>query len=237
LTIEAEDRSGFDWMARAYRWLEYGSFGPLLMRCRVSHLARMAGRRRALVLGDGDGRFSARLLETDGRIHIVALDESAAMLASLERRARGGGAGQRVTTRRGEIVGLLEAGNFAEEVGGFDLVVSHFFLDCLTTPEVGRVAVEVRRRMGPDGEWVISEFEGGSLAARMVVALLYKGFGLLAGLKTQRLPEYREALEASGWKCVAESRFGGGLLSGTVWRIWSGSVRQICFAATGESNR
>ena len=54
--------ANFDLIARPYRWLEYLTFGPALARCRNHFLPQLTDRRAALVLGDGDGRFLARLL-------------------------------------------------------------------------------------------------------------------------------------------------------------------------------
>ena len=60
-----------DRIASGYRWLEYAAFGLALEQARFDFLSRAAGARRVLILGEGDGRFLARLL-----------DESAACVAS-----------------------------------------------------------------------------------------------------------------------------------------------------------
>src|SRR6185437_1080687 len=56
------DTPKFDRLARVYRWMEWLSFGPYLSRCRRAFLPQLRDARRALVLGDGDGRFTAALL-------------------------------------------------------------------------------------------------------------------------------------------------------------------------------
>ena len=78
----------FDSLAHTYRWLEYVSFGRILERCRFHYLARCSHARHALILGDGDGRFTARLLVANATVNVDAVDASAAMLAVLRRRAR-----------------------------------------------------------------------------------------------------------------------------------------------------
>jgi hypothetical protein len=52
----------FDRIARPYRWLEYLTLGRSLERAREVFLPLLKDRRQALILGDGDGRFTARLL-------------------------------------------------------------------------------------------------------------------------------------------------------------------------------
>src|ERR1700722_7962278 len=73
----------FGRLARIYRWMEWATFGPLLWRCRCAFLAEMHDRKAALILGDGDGRFTARLLECNPLIQIEAIDASSAMLQQL----------------------------------------------------------------------------------------------------------------------------------------------------------
>ena len=55
----------FNGVAHFYRWMELVTFGPWLQRCRCAFLGELAGCRRAAVLGDGDGRFSAQLLRVN----------------------------------------------------------------------------------------------------------------------------------------------------------------------------
>ena len=78
--------ANFDRVARLYRWAEYLALGPLLERTREHFLPQLAGRRQALVLGDGDGRFLARLLRQQPGLHALAVDTSAVMLRLLRQR-------------------------------------------------------------------------------------------------------------------------------------------------------
>ncbi len=55
--------ANFNRLAPVYRWLEWFTFGPILWKCRCAYLVEMMNRRAALVIGDGDGRFTAQLLK------------------------------------------------------------------------------------------------------------------------------------------------------------------------------
>src|ERR1700738_3284338 len=81
------DAPNFDRLAGAYRWMEAFSFGPWLWRCRCAFLGEMRTARRALVLGDADGRFTSRVLGENPVVRIDAVDISPAMLGALLRRA------------------------------------------------------------------------------------------------------------------------------------------------------
>src|SRR3954453_19751287 len=52
----------WDSIAWAYRWMEYLTFGPALHRRRREFLSEIASARSGLILGDGDGRFTAEFL-------------------------------------------------------------------------------------------------------------------------------------------------------------------------------
>ena len=75
-----------DRIASSYRWLEYAAFGLALERARFDFLPRAADARRVLILGEGDGRFLAQLLECN-RYATVAVIESSARMIELARRA------------------------------------------------------------------------------------------------------------------------------------------------------
>ena len=85
-TLMTPNPPNFDSIARIYRWAEYLSLGPLLVRTRNHFLPQLTPCRRALVLGDGDGRFLARLLQQNPDLHALAVDTSATMLHLLRER-------------------------------------------------------------------------------------------------------------------------------------------------------
>ena len=206
----------FNRIAPAYRWLEYLSFGPILERCRFYRLALLADRRRALVIGDGDGRFLARLMRQNAQLEAEAVDSSSAMLRLLQQRVAEGGASERL------LVHCEDARGFSPS-GEYDLVATHFFLDCLTTEEVIALAERIRSRLLPGAVWIVSDFAipRGVLAlpARLVVSLLYAVFGLLTGLEVRRLPRLGAALRSAGFSLVDRKQWLGGLLCSELWQV------------------
>ena len=206
----------FDRIARPYRWLEYLTFGPALARCRNHFLPQLGGCRRALVLGDGDGRFLAQLLTANPELHADAVDLSAAMLGLLRHRACSAHptASARLRTHLADARGYTPAGIY-------DLVVTHFFLDCFTQPELDRLARTIGRHLSPDALWVLSDFRipAGQLRlpATALVRSLYIGFRLLTGLRTTQLPDHDAALRAEGLACIARHLSLHGLLTTELW--------------------
>jgi ubiquinone/menaquinone biosynthesis C-methylase UbiE len=207
----------FDRLARIYKWMEWLSFGPLLGRCRRAFLPRMTSRRRALVIGDGDGRFTATLLRTNPNVNIEAVDASRAMLNEMLRRTQPHHA--RLHTH------IADARQWQPPAHvRYDLVATHFFLDCLTTQEISSLAKSIRPALEPDALWVISEFglpKGwfGRLFAHTLIAFLYRAFAVLTGLSVRRLPDHRAALRGTGWKLLDSRRFFRGLLVSELWAL------------------
>lgn len=222
----------FNRLARLYLWMEAASFGPLLWRRRCTFLEHLGHCRQALALGDGDGRFTARLLATDAEVEVEAVDASQAMLRELMRRA--GHNGRRVHTHCADVREWVEA-HAAPGAGGratgvvpsaqaYDLVVTHFFLDCLTTAEVRALAAKLRGAVSPSAVWLVSEFAVppnwfGRLVARPLVGFLYWAFGRLTQLAARSLPDYRAALAESGFRLERRQSALGGLLVSELWRV------------------
>ena len=204
----------FDRLAKVYRWMEFLTFGPLLARCRNAFLPELATAGRALVLGDGDGRFAAELLRVNPQVQIDAVDASSGMLEALLRRA--GASSQRIRVHCGDLR------TWKPEDAQYDLVATHFFLDCLTTDECRGLTVRLRSAVSPSACWIVSEFavpEGwfGRLVARPLVWLLYLAFGVLTGLENRNLPDHRAALLDAGFALMRQRTRLCGLLVSEMW--------------------
>jgi hypothetical protein len=205
----------FDRLARLYRWMEWFSFGPFLSRCRCAFLSSLQNRRSALILGDGDGRFTARLLNQNPHLIADALDASSAMLRELSNRAAANSA--RLQTH------LADARTFMPARRDYDLIVTHFFLDCLTTEEVEALAIRMRNHTSRDAIWLVSEFAipagwYGHAIAQPLVSSLYWAFGWLTGLQIRRLPRHGFALAKARWSLQHRRQSLGGLLVSELWR-------------------
>jgi SAM-dependent methyltransferase len=205
----------FDRLALVYRWMEWLTFGPFLSRCRCAFLHRLSQHQRALILGDGDGRFTASLLTYNPAVLVDAVDASHVMLSELLRRAR---------PHRSRVqIQAADIRAWEPPRAAYDLVVTHFFLDCFTTDEVASLAAQIRSRMRPDAAWIVSEFafpanRFGRFIARPLIWFLYRAFGVLTGLRIRALPDHRKALSQSGFILKHRQKRLGGLLVSEWWQ-------------------
>jgi cyclopropane fatty-acyl-phospholipid synthase-like methyltransferase len=219
----ADRPANFDPIARPYRWLEYLSFGPYLERCRFHFLDQLATHRRALVLGDGDGRFTAKLLAANPDVSVDAVDSSMKMLNLFTERVSRLGQPARERLR----VIHTNALAFKPEGPPYDLIVTHFFLDCLSNDDVAILLAHIQPHLAPETTWLVSEFtvptrQPAATLSRLVIATLYRAFRIFTGLQTQRLPDYASTFRHNGFSITSQKPFLGGLLVTQVWRPKSG---------------
>jgi SAM-dependent methyltransferase len=210
-------RMNCDGISRYYEVLEHLSFGSYLERRRFAFLEEARTSRRAMVCGGGDGRFLARLLHVNSRVEVDFVELSPKMVELAERRVAGMGRAfrERVRFHVGDV------GEFEPRADGYDLIVTHFFLDCFSEPELAGV-VAYLASWGADARWMVSDFREaqgrvGRLWTRAVIRGLYAAFRLTTGLRVTRLPDYAAALAREGYRLRYEEQAFGGLLHSSLW--------------------
>ena len=208
----------FNLIARPYRWLESLTLGRALERCRTHYLPLLRDRRRALVLGDGDGRFLGQLLAHNPDLRADAVDTSIAMLRLLRQRS------EAATPDAEARLSLHHANALTFPLaGGYDLVVTHFFLDCFTQAELDTLVTRVASALAPGALWLVSDFRIPTglmrLPAMAIVSRLYFAFRVLTGLGTNRLPDHATSLTQSGLIRIAHQHSFAGILTTELWQV------------------
>ena len=120
---------------------------PLLERVRFRWLPELSGAKRVLILGDGDGRFLARFAAqlSIGRDCITSIRVRGCSTLARERIRKARLSNQpRLTFTQGDAL------NTALPGCDYDLVVSHFFLDCFDEKELSQLAAHLGPRLAPD---------------------------------------------------------------------------------------
>ena len=207
----------FDAIAPFYLPIERLAYGPVLHRCRTAHLDRIQDCRRALILGDGDGRFLAELLSSYHQIQVDSIDLSPGMLALARARIAGmAGASERIQLLQGD------ARTCPWPASRYDLIVTNFFLDCFTATDLANVIARVAAVTGPGTLWIDGDFRlppGRWLrpVAQTLLVTMYLFFQITTGLRTRKLIEPAHYLAAHGFKRVSERCGLWGFLSSRLW--------------------
>jgi ubiquinone/menaquinone biosynthesis C-methylase UbiE len=202
----------FDRVAPHYRRLETLVFGEELQNARCAFVRQISGARRALVVGEGDGRFLKQLRHAQPGLQVECLDASARMLNLA--RARVGDSG----------VQFLQADLRAAAFPAlrYDLIVTHFFLDCFAETALREVVEKLSAAATDDATWLIADFYppprgGRRWWARFLIATMYLFFRLAAGIEARRLVDYAPFLGAAGFVLESEVISPNGMIRSQRW--------------------
>ncbi len=203
----------FDRLAPFYQAMEGLTAGGKLQRCRLAFLAEIPVPRNVLLAGEGHGRFLPECVKRFPEARIVVVDSSSRMLEIARRK---------VTSERVEFVraDLLE---WDGPPGRFDLIVTNFFLDCFPPDELATVVGKLGELAAPETDWLLADFEIAPAGparwrSRLIVATLYRFFGIVTGLQAGALVPPERDLKKSGFSLHRRQTHEWGLLKSEWWR-------------------
>jgi SAM-dependent methyltransferase len=212
-----EDKADFDRLAPHYGWMERLLAGRKLQVCRAAFLQAIPSPRRALIAGQGRGAFVAELLQAHPRLRCTCVDSSAGMLQAARARLRQGG----VEESRAEFIhaDLLD---WAAPVGEFDLIVTHFFLDCFRPEQLERLMPKLSVAAAPKACWLLADFleppaGPARWRARAILEMMYVFFRWAAALPASQLTPPDSLLAREGFALGERRIFDWGLLHSDLW--------------------
>lgn len=192
----------FDRLAKVYEPLERLSFGKTLEKARFHFLPQLSHCTRGLLIGDGDGRFSARLLESNQKITIDSIEISSAMIDQARERA-----GENRNRFRPIHADALQHSYPSQH---YDFIGLHFSLDCFSQYQLGRLLPRLEGALRHRGQVVYTDFRAHTFWQRLVVRFLYFCFRASTGLATKKLAT---PVWSSQIQIVSERRFLKGLIT------------------------
>lgn len=209
----------FDRVAHSYRLLETIVFGQSLQRARIRWLKAIPRPHRVLILGEGNGRFLCELLRVHPKIDIDCVDASEHMLTLARKRTR--------ERHPDSLPGIqFIRANVIEwsPSGSYDLIVTHFFLDCFPPNEVKAIVDKVARVAAPDAVWLLADFTipgDGILArahAKFWLRTMYFFFRWAAGITAKELVDPSPYLEANNFTLISRQPSRGAMLKTELWQ-------------------
>jgi ubiquinone/menaquinone biosynthesis C-methylase UbiE len=205
----------FDRIARHYHWLETVTFGNQLQRARVAFLDQIGSPKRALIAGEGNGHFLDELLRVFPSVELDCVDASARMLELARDRA-----GKNQAHLRFLHEDLL---TWSPEENGYDLIVTHFFLDCFEESEVETIVDKLARSATQSAVWLLADFSVPStslarLHARAWLWSMHHFFRMVAGISARHLTNPSAFLEAHRFRCAERRNSRFGLVKSELWQ-------------------
>jgi len=208
----------FDAIAPWYRALETIAFGRALQRARVACLDEIDSPRRGLIVGEGNGRFLAAFLQRHPLIRIDCVDNSADMLELARQQVLATIPDEigRVAFRHQDVTSWTPNDRY-------DLIVTHFFLDCFRTEQVGLIVAKLAQVAAPHAIWLLADFripEAGiaRARARAWLAVMYWFFRSVAGIQARKLVDPSPFLRVEGFTLARQHLFRLGMLKSELWR-------------------
>ena len=189
-------------------------FQNSLKQCRFALLPALAGCRRVLTIGEGDGRFAAELVRRYPEINVDCIEGSQAMIEQARARLPPEVA---VTFHHADAM----AWNYPS--AEYDAVVTCFFLDCFCEATLADWLPRVRAALCSGGCWAVAEFcEGESgwrqWRSRFWLGIMYLFFRGLTRMEARHLPNWKQLLMNAGSRVQEEGTMRGGLLEWSIWR-------------------
>lgn len=208
----------FDRLAPHYRWLETIAFQNALQNARSCWVDDIPRPERVLIAGEGNGRFLSELLRVHPGINVDCVDASERMLELARARVR---------RLRPESLGSIRFLHSDivdwSPSGSYDLIVTHFFLDCFAREQLGAVVAKLAQAAQPDAVWLLADFtvpqENGWMRchARTWLSAMYLFFRCAANLKANELIDPTPYLEANGFARTSRRVSRSGMLKSEMY--------------------
>jgi ubiquinone/menaquinone biosynthesis C-methylase UbiE len=203
--------------------MEFVLAGEKLQRCRTAFLDQISAPKNILIWGEGNGRFLVQCRRKWRDARIVCADASERMLAlATERIERCGLDASGIEFVRSDV---LEWEPPVEKV--FDLVVTHFFLDCFRAEQLQQIVNALGLAARPNASWLLADFQTPVVGlqrwrAKAILKGMYLFFRIATRLPAQRLTSPDSYLTSNGFFLRERRVSEWGLLHSDLWerRIW-----------------
>ena len=182
----------FDNLASSYARLEAFAFGRRLQQARQHALLAFdaSSPQKALLLGDGDGRFSCHALQENPLLLIDAIDSSASMLQRAKDRIES--VDPSFLERYNPI--HADATEYEYPKSHYEIVVTQFFLDCFLSDQANHLIKQLETTIKPNGKFAYADFSIPQHAfwgftGRILIAMLYQYFRFTTDIRAKSLPK------------------------------------------------
>jgi len=209
----------FDLIAPWFQTLESVAFGNSLQHCRIACLREIKSPRRVLLAGEANGRFLSELLQLHPEVEVDCLDASHRMLELARQRIN------RLMPGNAARVRFLhrDIKSWVAPKRQYDLVATHFFLDCFPEPDLSGIIKKLSGVAKDDATWLLSDFRvPHSLVARLRaqswLATMYLFFRVTARIEASELIDPTPFMRHEGFVLERQQLSQNGMLKSEIWR-------------------
>jgi len=207
----------FDRLAPHYCWMERVLAGEKLQRCRTAFLEKVTTARNVLVVGEGNGRF---LVECRRELHvakITVVDASRGMLEQTRQRL------SRAKLPLDDVEFIhADALNWKPPEPRYDLIVTHFFLDCFPQVQLEKIVNTLADATEVGAFWLLADFQVPAcgwkrLRAQAIHRCMYAFFRAATQLGARELVCPDRVLSSRGFRLLDRHTSDWDLLHTDLW--------------------
>jgi ubiquinone/menaquinone biosynthesis C-methylase UbiE len=176
-------KESFDNIAWCYELLSYAVFGNSIRRSQVIYFDSIPKSSHVLVIGGGTGWILDELFKAADPGKVTYIESSSRML-ELSRNKVGG----QYRSRIDFILGTEES---IIITGGYDVVITNYFLDLFEEARLKRVMDSIYLSLNNNGLWIFTDFrkkKNGSIFNKLLLKMMYLFFRLVCHIEAKSLP-------------------------------------------------
>jgi hypothetical protein len=107
--------------------------------------------------------------------------------------------------------------------GSYDLIVTHFFLDCFSEARIADIVNTLSRAATPNATWLLADFSMPAqgfarIRASLWLAAMYRFFRFTSGIEAKELAGPSPFLRAAGFALASQHLFRSGMVKSQLWR-------------------
>ncbi len=191
-----DKEKGFDFIAPYYDLLVRLAFGKEMIQAQMTFLSKIGSSSKVLVLGGGTGLWLNKFLLGRHDCKITYVESSQKMIAMAR---RGVVDDKQIEFRYGTEDLIIE-------IKEFDAIMTFCYLDLFPEGKLDEVVEKITESLKPDATWLVVDFVSVKRWHKWMLLLMYRFFGIVAGLRNQTLADWENSLRKAGFQ-EFDSRF------------------------------
>ena len=201
--------NGFDWLAPIYDPLARVIYGKSIVRAQTCFLDSVSPFSKVLIIGGGTGWLLAELLQDRPECEVWYIESSVNMLSMAKKKNKNSSRVHFILGTEKDIPAC-----------GFDMVITHFFLDLFSPLTLQSVVQRISRSFKPTTLWLVADFVNqGKWWQRFLLKTMYSFFRRTCQIEAGTLPPWGSILVQSGLTRVDRRLFYGGFIESAIYRF------------------
>lgn len=202
--------NNFNSVALIYDALAGMVFGKSIQKAQSVWLGSIPDNSKVLILGGGTGFILEELDRLELSLKVTYIEPSSSMMCQ---------ARKRLPLKFIEVDFIQDTHVAALGIGGFNVVITSFFLDVFTQGQLSKVVQQISSLVDEGGAWLLTDFvTTGIWWQNALIKLMYLFFKVTVGLEGNRLLNFEAYLSEAGYRSVKQKCFYYGMIRSDIYK-------------------